>query len=273
MVSAYQEIIDKVLDQLENGIVPWKMAYTYLAKSHSTKRPYSILNQLLLERPGTYWTFKQIQDAGLRIRKGSKAARCVFWKILKVKDKDGESTNDVPYLRYYTVFHESDIEGLPKVKKDEEIADFEKADAIIANYLMMNPEINFVEIAEAMRPPAYKPKSDVVRVHPKSYSESEAEYYSTVFHELIHSTGHKDRLNRLPDSVDEIEEYSKEELIAEIGSAMLCASCGIKTTIDNSASYCAGWAKRIKDNKTWLNRCGSLAEEAIDYLLIGIEED
>lgn len=275
MASAYTQLIDGIIEQLEKGIIPWRMAYNYVAKSHSTGKAYSLYNQILLTRPGTYWTFKQIQDASLRLKKGSHASRCVFWKIMKVKERgESDATRDIPYLRYYNVFHESDIEGL-SLPEESEGADYDKADAIIANYLMQNPEIDYQEGSVALVPPGYSPTRDMVHVHEKVQYKSVDDYYATIFHELIHSTGHKDRLDRFgANPADKTkEDYSREELVAEIGSAMLCGRCNIKSTAENAISYCAGWAKSIKDNRTWLNWAGKRAEEAIDFLLIGMEDD
>lgn len=192
---------------------------------------------------------------------------------MQVKEKDSDRLKTVPYLRYYNVFHESDIEGLTLVEESPE-SDYDKADEIIANYLMMNPELSFSEESFNTIPPGYSPKRDSVRVHEKSMYQSLDEYYSTVFHELVHSTGHVDRLDRLGDNPTDKgkEDYSREELVAEIGAAMLCAKCNIQSTVENSASYCANWASRIKDNRTWINWAGKKAEEAIEYMLIGMED-
>lgn len=273
MASAYNDIIDRIINQLDNGVVPWRMAYNYVAKSHSTGRPYSFLNQFLLGKPGTYWTFKQIQDAGHKLKKGCHANHCVFWKVFQVQEKDSDAMRNVPYLKYYNVFHESDIENMEVAVESEE-SNYNLADEIIANYLMMNPELEFEERSVSLIPPGYSPKADSVRVHEKNQYRSLDEYYSTTFHELVHSTGHKDRLDRFGDNPTDRgkEDYSKEKLVAEIGAAMLCAKCNIKSSIDNSAAYCANWATRIKDNKTWIHWAGKRAEEAMKYMLIGIEE-
>lgn len=273
MGSAYMTIIEAVIKQLENGIIPWKAAYNHIAKSHSTGQAYSLLNQLLLERPGEYWTFNQVQNANLRIRKGAKASRCVFWKILKV-DKPEEQSKNIPYLRAYNVFHESDIEGLVIHEPDEIDADYDKADNIVATYLMMNPELELVEKTRITFPPSYSPKYDRVCIHNISDFKSKSEYYSTLFHELVHSTGHKNRLDRIVDLEDRTpDDYSKEELVAEIGASMLCSMCNIQTTIEGEVSYCANWANRLKDNQKWLLWAGRRAEEAIEYMSIGLEEE
>lgn len=276
MTPIYTQLIEKVLKQLEEGILPWRRAFNIVAKSNSTKQPYSLLNQILLDTPGTYWTYKQIEDKGYRIRKGAKAKYCLFWKLLRVEDKvDKDKTNSIPYLRHYKVFHESDIDGLVVPEIIEPEADYDKAEEIILNYLAQNPELRFSEESHTLSPPGYSPRYDHVHVHEKSQFDCVGEYYSTIFHELIHSTGHKTRLARLAeDAADHNkEDYSVEELVAEIGAAMLCAKCNIKSVEDNAIAYCAGWASKLKENKSWLQTAASRAAEAIDYLLIGMEED
>ena len=115
-MDIYKEITDRIISQMENGIIPWQKPWiagsTAAAISHTTGKPYSLLNQMLLGRAGEYATFKQIQAAGGRVRKGEKASMIVFWKWIEQEDEETHEKKEVPFLRYYNVFHISQCEGL-----------------------------------------------------------------------------------------------------------------------------------------------------------------
>ncbi len=124
----------------------------------------------------------------------------------------------------------------------------------------------------------YRPSDDVVNMPKANLFESDEEYYSTIFHELIHSTGHVKRLNR--EGITNIShfgshDYSKEELVAEMGSAFLCGHCGIEPrVIQNQAAYIQSWLKKLRSNKKWLVYAAAAAQKAADYTLnIEHEED
>jgi antirestriction protein ArdC len=117
---------------------------------------------------------------------------------------------------------------------------------------------------------AYVPSKDTVTMPSRAAFDSQAEYYSTLFHELTHSTGHPKRLAR--EGIEKIqpfgsEDYSKEELVAEMGSAMLCGAAGIeKATISNSAAYLRSWTNRLKADSRLVVSAARAAQEAADYI-------
>ena len=126
-MDIYAVITDRIIVQLEKGTIPWKKPWIGVgnsgAVSYSTGKPYSLLNQMLLEEPGEYITFKQVQQAGGKVKKGAKSKMVVFWKSLEKpqKDKAGNDVLDgdgkplmksIPYLQYFNVFHISDCEGV-----------------------------------------------------------------------------------------------------------------------------------------------------------------
>jgi len=137
----YQEVTDRIISELENGIIPWHRPWigNSYAISHSTGKPYSLLNQLILGRPGEYLTFKQVQDEGGKIKKGEKASMVVFWKWIETEDKDTGEKKEIPYLRYFNVFHISQTEGVEPKYTTTDYPDAaqanETAEAIIADYL------------------------------------------------------------------------------------------------------------------------------------------
>lgn len=270
-------VTDRIIAELEKGNIPWKRPWTGVrsgAYNRISKKPYSIINQMLLQHTGEYATFKQWTDLGGHIRKGEKSEFVVFWKILE-KEETNEDTGEkevkkIPMLRYYNVFHISQVDGVePLALPFAEVEPIEAADKIITEYIERE-HITFEECAsnEAF----YSPSRDRVVVPMKEQYKHINEYYSTTFHELTHSTGHKNRLDRLHTGADAAfgsETYSKEELVAEIGSASLMNLLGIETikTFRNSAAYIQSWLKVLKSDNKFIVSASSKAEKAVNYII------
>ena len=239
-----------------------------------TRKPYSLLNQMLLQHTGEYATFKQWTEAGGHIKKGEKSEIVTFWKIspiIEVENEDGEKERkQIPLLRYYNVFHISQVEGVePKEKLDlHELEPLTEAEQIQEAY----KEREQIEIYEIVCNEAfYNPGLDYIQVPCKEqYTEIE-EFYSTLFHEMIHSTGHKSRLDRLENGASArfgSETYSKEELVGEIGSAMILNCLGIETekTFKNSSAYVQNWLQVLKNDNKFIVSAASKAEKAAKYI-------
>ena len=264
----FAEVTNRIVDQLEAGTVPWHKPWTggcAYAISHTTGKPYSVLNHLLLGgRTGEYLTFKQCTEEGGTVKKGEKAHLIVFWKILENIDQETGEITKVPYLRYYKVFHIDQCDGItPRFDKQADpgaaLQPDQKADSIITNYIRRSG-VRFK--CERSGRAFYSPAMDTITIP--------LEFYSTGFHEMTHSTGHPSRLNRLTDTAAfGGEDYSKEELIAELGSAYLMNYAGIETpsTFQNNAAYLAGWLKALKDDKRLLISAAGKAEQAVRYIL------
>lgn len=281
--NIYEEITNRIIEQLENGIIPWHKPWSGVtsgAYNRISKKPYSLLNQMLLKHDGEYATYKQWSDIGGKIKKGEKSEIVVFWKILNVEEnKDGKTeTKLIPLLKYINVFHISQVDGVEsKTVKLIEHNPIEEAEQIKNDYV--NRE-NIV-IKELITDKAfYSPSRDFIQVPCKEQYKDIMEFYSTLFHEMIHSTGHRDRLGRLDCSIKfasfGTEDYSKEELIAEIGSAFLMNHIGIETskTFNNSAAYIQSWLRVLKDDNRFIVSASSKAEKAMKYILgIEAEED
>ena len=267
---------------MENGIVPWHKPWSGVASgayNRVSKKPYSLLNQMLLEHDGEYATYKQWTDLGGKVRKGEKSEIVVFWKIIQVEEatKTGKvEKKSIPLLKYINVFHVSQVDGIePKNIKPVEHKPVEEAEEIKRNYM----ERENIVIKEVVSNDAYySPVRDYIQVPCKEQYTDIMEFYSTLFHEMIHSTGHRDRLGRLDASVKLAsfgsEDYSKEELIAEIGSAFLMNHIGIETakTFNNSAAYIQSWLRVLKDDNRFIVSASSKAEKAMKYILGNIEE-
>ena len=243
------------------------------AYNRISRKPYSLINQMLLQHSGEYATFKQWQSLGGKVRKGEKSEIVTFWKMIETETVKADGTAEkkmIPMLRYYPVFHVSQIEGVEPLEKPfEDVEPIEAADKIIVDYVSREG-LTFVETVtdEAY----YSPSRDMVQVPCKEQYGAIAEYYSTTFHELTHSTGHAKRLNRLTTGIKAAfggEEYSKEELTAEIGAASLLNHLGIETpdSFKNSAAYIQSWLKALRDDARMIVAAASRAEKAVGYIL------
>lgn len=273
MSKVYELVTQKIIEKLEKGAVPWKKPFAERqAVNWLTQRPYRGINTLLLDG-GEYATYKQIIEHGGQVKKGEKSHIVVFFKWIEIEQEkeDGESeVKKIPLLRYYRVFEiNTQCKGLESRRKDE-IFDhnpIEKAERIVQGYS------NAPKISHVSGRAYYSPLEDRVNVPNKRDFEKVEDYYSVLFHELIHSTGHKSRLNRegivsLANNPFGSEEYSKEELIAEIGASMLCGVVGIEhATLDNTTAYIQGWLKALKNDKRLIILASQQAQKASDYIL------
>jgi len=274
--DVYAAVTDRIIEQLEKGVVPWRKPWTGTrsgAYSRSTGRAYSLLNQMLLGRPGEYLTFKQCKEAGGTIRKGEKGSLVVFWKMYPVTETNsaGETVSKViPLLKYYTVFHIDQCEGIKAKYKLADVKPFdpvEEAERVCADYLQRSGVTLQHEKGDSA---FYRPSTDSVTLPLREQFDSAAEYYGTLFHELTHSTGHSSRLNRLnrPAAFGS-EEYSKEELVAEIGAASIVNYLHMETPAQfkNAAAYIASWLRALKNDKRLIVSAASKAEKAFELIV------
>ena len=272
----YQIITDRIIDMLDAGTVPWRKPWKNaceLPQNLISKKAYRGINILTLGASGygsPYWlTFKQAKSLGGMVRKGEKGTPVVFWKFIDVTDKETGEEKRVPLLRYYTVFNVEQTDGIDesKIPAVAELPDnfnpIDEAEKII------DESEDLPEIKHAGDRAFYRPSTDTITMPKQSQFFGTEEYYSTLFHECVHSTGHESRLDRLSkDASFGSTDYSKEELVAEMGAAMLCGLTGIETaTIENSAAYIDGWRKKINDNVKLVITAAGKAQKAVDYIL------
>ena len=279
MKDTYTLITDRIIAELESGTVPWHKPWSCAqpAISHTTGKAYSLLNQLLLGgRGGEYLTFQQAQKEGGRVKKGEKASMVVFWKWLTVEDEDTGEVKEVPFLRYFSVFHVDQCEGiLPRFRAAEPLIITPAqantaAEGIIQDYLHRSG-VKLVnrESSEAF----YRPSTDTVVLPLRAQFTDTAEYYSTAFHELTHSTGHPTRLNRITETARfGSAPYSREELCAELGASFLVNHLGLETTssFKNNAAYIEHWLAVLKEDKRLLVTAAGQADKAV-HLILGEE--
>ena len=280
----YRHVTDQIVGLLEAGTAPWRSSVlgTPLGRptSMTTNRPYRGINVFLLAmaslaggHDSAYWaTYRQAQALGGQVRKGERGTLVVFWKPLEgeVDPETGRADRHF-VLRYYRVWNASQCEGLvppdaagrPEPREHERC---ELAEDIVAGY-RSGPSV----LTEGLVP-SYLPDLDAVRMPPPDRYADAPSYYCDLFHELGHSTGHKRRLDRWgeggPSGSFRSDSYSREELVAEMTAAFLCGHCGISPqTIENSASYLAGWVERLRGDSRLVVVAAGQAQKAADLIL------
>jgi antirestriction protein ArdC len=267
-------ITQKIIDQLENGVVPWHKPWACsFPKNLVSKKEYKGINVVLLSieaKSSPYWcTFKQAKDLGGSVKKGAHGAVVVYYTRLEYLDensKDGLKT--VPLLKYYKVFNVEDCEGFE-----------EKIPQTMSKVMDRIEECEKVVEGYTDRPPvllsdhaAYAPRTDTVFMPAIESFESAESYYSVLFHEFVHSTGNPKRNNREGFDRDLLPrfgspDYSKEELIAEIGSVFLYSKLGLDSPFQNSVAYIQGWLSKLKEEPNLVISAASKAQKAFEYIL------
>jgi antirestriction protein ArdC len=269
--SVYSIVTEQILKQLESGVAPWHRPWTtQVPKNLVSGRGYRGINVFLLASNGygsAYWlTYKQATERGGHVRKGQHGTKIVFWKIgtRETEDADGDTIERKSILlRYYTVFNVEQCEGVAVPNATPIVNPIEECERIVRQ--MPNPP--------AMQQDGrawYRPSTDTVGMPSRSAFNSSEEYYSTLFHELTHSTGHSKRVGR--EGIEKLntfgsESYSKEELIAEMGAAMLSGIAGTeRKTLSNSAAYLRSWIDVLKSDSRMVVSAASQAQKAADYI-------
>lgn len=278
MSKVYSIVQDKIVKEIEEaiengGTVPWRKPWKGgLPKNFITKKPYRGINLLLLDG-GSYLTFKQIKELQkknpeIKLRKGSQSHIVVFWKFV---EKENEETNEeevIPVFRYYRVFSVADVDGIEEEQTYFENEPIEDAERLIEAY---KQEVS-IRILTGSGRAYYTPLMDKITMPARTQFPEVEEYYSTIFHEMIHSTGHKKRLNRFTNEDQTIfgsESYSKEELVAEIGSNMILSTLGIENPKqqENTIAYLYGWLTAIKKDAKLIVHAAQHAQKAADFIL------
>lgn len=261
----FNQINEKLISNLEKGNLIWRKPWkSGLPANFVSRRVYQGINFLLLcfEQVSSpfYLTFLQAQEKNLLIKKGSTGRRIVFYKLHQFDEVNstGELTSkQFPLLRFSYVFNIEDVEGY-ETPNPTLTAPINVLNEIIANH---SPVIttNFSRCY-------YSPKENLISVPTVDKFTGEEEYFSSLFHELIHWTGHPSRLNRESDRRVK-EQYAYEELVAEIGSSYLLGLCGITNVLDNSSAYLSGWLSAAKGDNSFILSASVQAQKAINFLL------
>ncbi|MDA8746447.1 zincin-like metallopeptidase domain-containing protein [Rubripirellula amarantea] len=281
----YQEVTDRIIGYLEQGTAPWRNPIKRgtgdgWPKNMDSGKRYRGINVFLLGLTAwsrgyssDYWmTFRQAKEHGGQVRKGEKSSLVTFFKMYATTDKETGEHIEIPMLKHFNAFNVEQIDGIeiPDAPKDDpDAVPFEplaNAERIVEGY-RQKPTIFHHDGLRAY----YQPTSDNVCIPKPSYFDCRESYYSTLFHELSHSTGHTSRLNRDLDTMLAdfgSPDYSREELIAEMGAAFLCAASGISPpTIEQSAAYLQSWINVLQGDKRLVVGAASAAQKATDLIL------
>jgi len=288
--DTYQDVTDAVIKALEEGTVVWRCSWNHigLPKNVTTNVEYRGWNVFWLNwhtvinnyTTPFYITYKQAQELGGTVKRGEKGIKITYWATIELKNQPkevedlqtGETKEIIPTRlvpKEHTVFNIDQTEGIefPKVEAllTTEAAKIEACEQVI-EHMPSRPKLNLNGTSAY-----YLPSTDTVVVPGLKISKSSEGYYSTLFHELAHSTGHATRLNRKElvesDGFGKTN-YAKEELTAELTAAFLCAVTGIQQeTIPNSAAYIESWLKALKNDKKLILTAASQAQKAADYIL------
>lgn len=281
--SLYAEVTDQIIAELEAGRFPWAQpwdasaACAGLPRNAVSGRSYSGINILILWGAvisGGYdsqgWlTFRQARAAGGCVRKGERGVTvCYADRFTPEAEKtraarSGETPQTVPFLKRFTLFNIAQIDGLPDDLTSEQPPLPEREIVPVAEDLIAATEADFrIGGVRAY----YAPLDDYVQVPPQPAFADQINYYRTALHELGHWTGHPSRLDRDQTGRFGNARYAREELVAELGAAYLCAALGITPTVRH-ADYLGSWLDVLREDNRAIFRAASAASKAADYLL------
>ena len=285
-ISLYDEVTARIVSELEAGRVPWVQpwgrpdgdtATIGLPRNALTARHYSGVNVLILwgaviehGYPSQGWlTFKQALEAGGAVRKGERGTTVVYAdRFVPEAEKaraveTGGDAKAIPFLKRFTVFNVAQCEGLRTGLAPDPVPLPERQIVPVAEEVIAASGIDFrVGGSRAY----YVPAHDYVQVPPQPAFFEQINYYRTCLHELCHGSGHKSRLNRNLVNSFGSKDYAREELIAEMGSAFLCAALGIVPTVRH-ADYLGSWLDVLREDNCAIFRAASAATKAADWLL------
>ncbi len=285
--SIYQTVTDRIISSLKAGVIPWEKPWRAprfaggpFPRNFFTGKPYRGINVLLIwssEYSSPFWlTLKQAQALKGNVRKGEHGTPIVFYKqIPEHATKDEEAMSDderVPFvLCQYTVFNVEQCEGLalPEISQPAiapEIGGDDLCESIVTGW--ENRPALYLSSPTEYRA-YYRPSTDSIHMPARSRFVDTPHYYSTLFHELVHSTGHENRLHRIFGDRFGDEPYSIEELVAEMGAAFLCAIVGIanERTDRNTTAYIQNWITTLEEDNRLIVHAAANAQRAVDLIL------
>jgi antirestriction protein ArdC len=279
-VDVYELVTNRIVEFLEKGTIPWQKPWTEagVPRNLVTNRQYRGINILLLQSLGytqnLFLTWEQLKSIGGSVKRGEKSHLVTFWKPMGRKEKGKKATTEYE-LRYYRVFNVIQCKDIPENVHQEPLQvvhdPIKACEAILGNM----PDCPTIE--HNTEGAYYLVQQDAINLPNKPAFKTAEGYYATLFHELVHSTGHKSRLNRegitaTPEYGAEL--YCLEELVAELGTAYLCSQGGIlPKEIENTAAYIKGWIAPLRNDKQFIVKASSLAQRAVDYILKTQDEE
>jgi len=270
--TVYQDVTNSIIEQLEKGAIPWVKPWradSSADKNLLSQKPYQGINRLILGLSGmvnkydvpVWASYKQWESIGGNVRKGEKGTRIVFFSKVSKENKTTGDTESYSVLKAYWVFNASQIDGIdivPAATVDKPFTPIEYAETRIVK--------TGAALSHGGDAAFYAPSVDRIQLPNKGTFNSEANYYATAFHELVHWTGAKHRLDRnLEKGRFGNPAYAFEELVAEMGAAFLCNDYGIQGELRH-AGYIQSWLKALRDDSKAVFKAAALAQKAADYL-------
>ncbi|MFC1734134.1 ArdC family protein [candidate division KSB1 bacterium] len=277
--EVYQIVTNQVISNLRKA-GSWSKMWKSFNGISLNGHVYSGINHLLLagldfDLP-VYGTFNQIKKLGGNVKKGEKSHMIVFWSEFTRENEESGEMEKGYFLKIYNVFNveqcefdeiaESRIQKLAEKVVVLHNSRQKGAEDIISGF----PDKPKIQFKDDIDFPFYSPKLDKVVIQKMKWFNTADSYYHTLFHELIHSTGHPSRLNRFdPADVNVFggSEYSKEELVAELGASYLTEIAGLKLNIKNASAYIKGWIKALEDNTSWIVWAANRGQKAAELIL------
>ena len=282
----YKEVTDKIIEALEQGVMPWRRPWDpdlagvdALPRNATTRRRYHGINVLMLALSPFAWStgdnrwcsYKQADERGWQVRKGERGTTVFFFKKLAVKENGGAGDvgggngedRFIPMLRAYTVFHASQIDGIPAMAQPTPPEVSWRRPEAVETIVRNSGVVVRVGGGQAF----YSPGSDHIQMPPHQTFASPEGYAATMLHELGHASGAKHRLDRDLTGRFGTAAYAAEELRAEIASALMCAELGLPCEIPNHASYLQSWLGKLREDKREIFRAAAAAQRIADYCL------
>ena len=283
--SLYTDVTNRIIAELEEGRLPWVQPWSAeqlsaplgLPKNAATGRAYSGINILILWDAATehirstqrWLTFKQAQTLGGTVRKGEKGVTVCYADRFTPKTEieraadTGEEPQQVAFLKRYTIFNIDQCEGLA----DEQYA---APAPLLEREIIPHAEAVIAETGADIRiggaKAFYNPAHDFISIPQQQAFFDQINFYRTAFHELSHWTGHKSRLDREFTGKFGSESYAREELVAELSAAFICAELGIRPTVRH-ADYIGAWLEVLREDEKAIFRAASQASRAAEAIL------
>jgi len=284
MLDIAQTITDRIIAELEKGSTPWVKPWKNLRSTPGHGMPFNPVSGTVYRGINHFWlsmmqgsyetpywlTFKQAQGLGASVKAGSKGLPVVYWSINKKESKDGNGeavTNAYAFIKHYYVFNVEQIDDLViPAMPEEPKPDFDANPAVMAIVDKLGLENGLTHGGDSA---FYSPGRDQISMPAMAAFNDADGYHATLLHESVHATGHKSRLDRDFSKAKRFgdESYAFEELVAELGAAMLCAHVGINGQgLDNQhVAYIGNWLKVLKNDKKAILTAAAKAQQALDY--------
>ncbi len=273
--DVYSIVNDRIIEHLEKGVIPWRQPWTKagLPKNLITGKPYHGINTMLLtsmhHAQNHFLTFKQAKSLGASVKKGEKGQEVIYWNWIETENEQTKKKEKIPFLQYYKVFNISQCDGIPPGKLPQIVE--QKNDPIKSCEEIIAKMPNRPEIKHEKHRACYYPNEDYINMPERKFFTDSESYYGILFHELVHSSGHSNRLNRkelMESNHFGSELYAKEELTAEMGACYLKSFAGLPIEqLENNASYIQSWLEKLKKDKKLIVHASAQAQKATDYIL------